>query len=154
MLAAGAALLILASLAVLAGPAGPGHRKEAAEGGFQKAEAEKITQELRESAWTEQQGEYVQAHLFSYENDYWHGMVSDGEMKGFWGTYSVTGKDTFTVTAYPGCYCDFAGAHRYRLKGDSLQIDGVSFQRADYDTWMRKAYAGDPVPEDAIEGEE
>ena len=155
LLRAGAALLCLTLLAALAGSIYLKRQPAGEAGGFHPEEQEETVQELRESAWIEQQGEYVRVHLFSYENDYWHGQMLDGKIKGCWGTFSVTGEDAFTVTAYPDSYCDFAGRHSFRLGKDRLEIDGTVYERADYDKWIGKAYADDTVPEDAIaEGED
>lgn len=151
-------VLLLALAALIAGSVYVQQKAPDAETGtFSDIEKEEISQTIRNTAWIDAQGEYKNVFVFCMENDCWHGETYDAAMKGCWGTFEITGDDTFRVEAYSGGYCDFAGTHTYRIAEDkeSIEIDGLTYKKADLEEWLNYAYADDVIPEDAIvEGED
>lgn len=152
-----AALIILLAAAIAAGAIYMTHKgKETPQGSITPVEIEEVMQTLRDTAWIERQGEYVDVYMFCMEDDCWHGQSAYGAIKGSWGVYQITGNESFIVNAQTGdSYCDFAGEHSYRIAEDekTISIDGVTYERADIDEWLGEAI-GDDIPEDAIVVEE
>lgn len=138
-----AAVMLLIALAALS--VYMTHSGEEDLGGFSDTREEKITQKLTETVWIEQQGEYLEVHLFCTNYDYWHGTMYEGKLRGTWGTFTIADEDSFSVVPYPDSYCDFEGIHRFSLKKNNITIDGVVYQKADYDEWVDKAYTADGI---------
>lgn len=148
----------LVFIAIIAGSLYIQHKAADTETGtISEINKEEVRQTIRDTAWMEEHGEYKNVYVFCMESDCWHGETYDAAMKGCWGTYEITGDDTFRVDGYPGSYCDFAGTHTYRISDDkkSIEIDGLTYKKTNLDDWLSYAYADDVVPENAItEGED